>query len=249
MKFAPFPGLTLFTVIASVILLSLGTWQYQRLDWKTDLIQRIDAAANAPAFDQYNSILDARRDDEPIDFRRAKLRGTYLSEGLYEAGGSEFHVYKSDGGKTNWRIFRPMDLGDGAKVFVAGELVPDAEKTLPRPIARTPIYVSGYVRTYQEPSRFAAKSTPDANRWFSFNALRSTAPWEDISITGELEGGLYIDAVEISDLPIDSDLIVKKPDLPNNHFDYMLTWYSFALILWIIYGLLHIRAGRLSLKS
>jgi len=41
------------------------------------------------------------------------------------------------------------------------------------------------------------------------------------------------------------ELAVKKPDLPNNHLSYMLTWYSFALILLVIYFLLHRKQGRL----
>ena len=53
----------------------------------------------------------------------------------------------------------------------------------------------------------------------------------------------YIDTVPGAS---DADLLpLKRPDIRNNHLDYMLTWYSFAVILLIIYFILHRRAGRL----
>lgn len=245
MKFRPFPGLTLFTLISLGILLFLGTWQYQRLGWKTDYIARIDAAADSPAFTSADDITTASAAGEPVDYRRVKLSGTYHQISGQDKKAIEFHVFKSQDGKTNWRIFRPLKSVSGHEVFVAGELVSDGSKDLPRLISTETVFVSGYVRTWQAPSRFVAKSTPSANRWFSFNALRSTDPWEDILAPANINGNFYIDAAQTSGAPIAEDLPVKKPDIPNNHFDYMMTWYSFALILLIIYFILHIRAGRL----
>jgi cytochrome oxidase assembly protein ShyY1 len=42
-----------------------------------------------------------------------------------------------------------------------------------------------------------------------------------------------------------ADLPVRIPELANNHLDYMLTWYSFVIILLVIYLILHKRMGRL----
>ena len=36
----------------------------------------------------------------------------------------------------------------------------------------------------------------------------------------------------------------KQPEIANNHFDYMLTWFSLAFILFVFYILIHIRDGR-----
>lgn len=250
MRFRPYPGLTLFTVISLAILLWLGTWQYQRMGWKTDLLARIDAAAASPAFDSIDAVFEARAAGDPIDYRRINISGPYVRAGNTGQGpGLEFHVYKSKDGKTQWRIFRLLKTASGTGVFIAAELVSDGAKDIARPVSDAPLYISGYVRAYQKPSRFAAKSTPGANRWFSFNALRAETPWEKLSDPMQIEGGMYIDAAQISDAPADSPLPVKKPDLPNNHFDYMLTWYSFALILLVIYFMLHIRGGRLRLKQ
>ena len=241
-KFRPYPGLTVFTLVSLAILLTLGTWQYNRLGWKTDLLARIDAAASSAPFERFDAINDARAAGDPIDFRRVNLRAHFVKDAA--GNPNAYHVYKSKNGKTRWRLFREVKTALGQSVFVAGELVPNAMKSVPHDVAAGPVYISGYVRTWQKPSRFAAKSTPQANRWFSFNALKDTAPWTSFDAQSP-EQDFYIDAAQVSEMPITQNLPVKKPDLPNNHFDYMLTWYSFALILLVIYVILHIRGGRL----
>ncbi|MFN9712040.1 MAG: SURF1 family cytochrome oxidase biogenesis protein, partial [Alphaproteobacteria bacterium] len=42
-------GLTLSVAVAFAILVGLGTWQFQRLQWKELLLARIDALQAAPA--------------------------------------------------------------------------------------------------------------------------------------------------------------------------------------------------------
>ena len=248
MRFKPYLGLTIFTLIATAILLTLGTWQYNRLQWKTQLLTDIDTAASSAPFESYGEIESAFKDGEPIDFRRVSVTGTYLanSEGN---NAIEFHVFTAADKKSAWRLFQVMKTDDNRRVFVAGEVISDALKDIPRPVSGAPVTVSGYVRTYQKPSRFVAKSSPEANRWFSFNALKDSADWgKSLSLNAAVPTEFYIDAETQSDTPEASNLPIKKPDLPNNHFDYMLTWYSFALILWIIYAILHMRGGRLKFR-
>ena len=57
----------------------------------------------------------------------------------------------------------------------------------------------------------------------------------------------YIDVVpgvtQAAELPL------KRPNIRNNHLDYMLTWYGLALALLVIYLILHAQRGRLGLRS
>ena len=247
-KFRPFAGLTLMTLIALAILLTLGTWQYNRLKWKTQLLADVEIASQSAPFTSYGAINRTKDAGAPIDFRRVSLSGSYISSA--DTSSIEFHVFKTHAKSIAWRVFRPLRTEGGA-VFVAAENITDSEKAAPRSLTREPLYVSGYVRAYQKPSRFAAKSTPELNRWFSFNASPDSADWGQArALEGQdVQTDYYIDAVTISQTPIEASLPIKKPDLPNNHFDYMLTWYSFALILFVIYLILHLRAGRLSLRA
>ena len=45
--FRPHPVLSLITLIGLVVLIKLGMWQKQRLEWKTELLASVEAAANA----------------------------------------------------------------------------------------------------------------------------------------------------------------------------------------------------------
>jgi len=53
-------------------------------------------------------------------------------------------------------------------------------------------------------------------------------PWDELAgINADMS--FYIDA-KSTDLD-DEYLPPLRPDIRNNHLDYMLTWYSFAIIL------------------
>lgn len=236
--FRPFPGLTLVTLVFLVILISLGTWQYHRLQWKTGLISEIDAAASAQPLTGLSALEAAAASDEPIDFRRINLQGRFVTDA------QPFHVYKPDNQGVFWNRFVPF-IGDGQTVFVNIGAIPDSEKdkTLDLPTGEQKL--AGYVRVPRPQSRFASKSTPSENRWFGFNPMPETHNWAD-RVSGGANTDFYIDASDgqasASQLPI------KRPDIRNNHLDYMLTWYSFAFIWLFIYVLLHYRRGRLGFR-
>ena len=83
-----------------------------------------------------------------------------------------------------------------------------------------------------------SKANTKTNRYFHFN---QTSDWYDAVRRPNIQG-YYIDLEEAASA---SDLPILRPDIRNNHLDYMLTWWSFALIFIIIYLILHKRAGRL----
>ena len=102
----------------------------------------------------------------------------------------------------------------------------------------------GYVRLVQKPNWAIPKSDPNTNRWFAFNAKPEVLDWSD---GGRVAKAYYIDQVE--HIKTVADLPVRIPEIANNHLDYMLTWYSFAIILLVIYFLLHKKQGRLRIEK
>lgn len=228
------PWLTFIVAICLAILISLGTWQYQRLQWKTALLAEIDAAAEAAPFMSLAEVQAALDVDAPIDFRRINVKASYVPIE------QPFHVYKSTNKGIFWNQYIPFRQ-EGMTVFVNIGEVADANKGLPIVHPASPIEFGGYVRKGRELGRLATKSTPEKNRWFGFNPMSETHDWG--ANIKDAETRFYIDAsdkVESAD-----NLPPKRPDIANNHFDYMLTWYSFAIILLIIYFILHYRQGRL----
>ncbi len=227
--------LSVVTVICLAILISLGTWQYHRLQWKTALLAEVDAAAEAAPFTSLAEVQAALEEGGPADFRRINLKGRYVPIE------HPFHVYKSTNKGIYWNQFIPF-RENSTVVFVNIGEVADTQKELPIVYPATPIEFGGYVRKARKQSRLAVKSTPEENRWFGFNPMPDEHDWAQ-GLSRNVETRFYIDASDKAENA--AALPPKRPDIRNNHLDYMLTWYSFAVILLIIYIILHRRAGRL----
>lgn len=243
-KFQPMPWLTLITLICLGILISLGTWQYRRLQWKTDLLVEIDVAANAAPVTNLNELANLYVDESPLDFRRIKISGTFATPDVND--GAPFHLYMSNGKSMFWRLFQPFQTSDRI-IYVATEIFPDSQKNSPPMAVQGPQSIAGYARLVREASRMQPKSKSETNNWYVFNGAPEALDWAHAVNGATLPVGYYID--QVSSASSAEALPVKKPELRNTHLEYMLTWYSFALILIVIYLLLHKRQGRLQIGT
>ncbi len=240
-KFKPLPGLTIVTLICLGILLTLGTWQYKRLIWKTNLLAEIDEAANAQPLTSIANINELLAQEKPVDFRRITLSGDFITTSFNQ--GRAFHLMRSTGKAYTWRLYQVFQAG-GQRAYVAATEFSDQQKHNPPKELTGPEQIFGYVRLVRPANKFIPKSNLETNRWFAFNGAPDQLDWSD---GGTIETAYYIDwAMEATGA---DQLAVRKPEIRNPHLDYMLTWYSFAVILLIIYFLLHKKQGRLSFKS
>jgi surfeit locus 1 family protein len=88
----------LLLIIAEFILISLGTWQLYRLDYKTQLIETISKQAHLPAV---NEVV------EPIEYyRQVKLHGKLLTEKIV-------YVYSlNEKGEAGYDVIVPYKTGE-----------------------------------------------------------------------------------------------------------------------------------------
>ena len=249
LHFKPFWGLTTFTVISLAILIVLGTWQYQRLQWKTALLAEVEQAVTAPPLTSLSQAGLKITDSIPVDFRRIAFEAEVLE------GQSPYLVYSREKTELKWRPFyAAKDSGanrTGKRSYIALAPIPDSERDSLEPLMPESKKFAGYVRTWRPPEKGSTQSTPERNRWFGFDPLRETASWEDgpngVFANTPIDTSFYVDVV-----PGESsadNLPIKRPQIRNNHFDYMLTWYGLAAALFVIYLILHIQRGRLSFKG
>lgn len=242
-KFQPLPGLSIVTAICLAILLTLGTWQYNRLQWKTDLLVQIDEAANAAPLTSLAQVDALMKAGRPIDFRRVALHGAFIVPPLND--GKPFHLMRSNGKAFTWRLYQPIQQG-ALRAYVAAHEFTEQQKDSPPSAMYGEASIIGYVRLVRPANRFVPKSAPATNRWFAFNGAPALLDWAGTDKSNPIATAYYIDRVDhlnrVEDLP------VRKPEIANSHLDYMLTWYSFAVILLIIYLLLHKKQGRLRLE-
>lgn len=237
--FKPMPVLSVVLAVCVVILISLGVWQYQRLQWKTALLAEVEASVTAPPLTSLPDLKASLEAGDPIDFRRIEFEASGVENGL------EFHLYKPRQGGIYWNVVEPLS-GDGVTVLAKTETLNSEQKeSRVRSTETQDTLYTGYVRKAYKMGRVEgwvkSKANPDANRYFHFN---QTGDWYD-GLSGNVLKGYYIevDPAESADL-----LPVRRPEIANNHFDYMLTWWSFAIIFIIIYLLLHKKAGRLKFQ-
>src|SRR5271154_2804306 len=113
-----FLGPTLFTLFGLALLLSLGTWQVQRLGWKEGLIaQRMAAAAADPVPLPLTS-----NDAGALEFHRVRAAGTFRHDReLY------LHAITADG-SAGYHVITPLVLARGGTLLVDRGFVPEPFK-------------------------------------------------------------------------------------------------------------------------
>ena len=246
LHFKPFPGLTVFTIISLAILIVLGTWQYQRLQWKTALLAEVEQAVTAPPMTSLMDVERALSSNVPVDFRRIEFDADII------AGQQPYLVYSRQKRELMWRKYLAVkDSISGTRAYAALNLVSDSQRENDIAIDTKPQNYAGYIRLWRAPERGSTASTASSNRWFGFDSLRETAPWSrgqsGAFAEAPIETRYYID-VAVGETSADV-LPIKRPEIRNNHLDYMLTWYGLAVALFVIYLILHLQRGRLGFKQ
>jgi surfeit locus 1 family protein len=219
--------LLLVSAAAFVILCALGTWQWQRMIWKEGLIATInERLAERPIpLDGALALLDSGR---PVEYRPVTVSGELMNTG-------EQYVLATLNGVSGWHVYTPLvvDGMDGAVVFVNRGFVPydkrDPATRVDGEINRF-INIEGLARETltEKPSFLVPDNEPDKATFF----------WKDLSAMAAaagLEAGrvlpLFIDKTSMLPAGLLPVANVTQVDLPNNHLQYLITWYGLALAL------------------
>ena len=216
----------LFGVPAIAVLLALGTWQVQRLQWKEALVatiaQRIDAAPLPLA-----AIEEKAAEGAALDYWPVAAKGRFLHEG-------ERHFLATHQGKSGFFVYTPMLLDDARIVFVNRGFVPyDLKDAARRPagLVEGEVAVTGLARDRlsEKPSSLVPDNDPAKNVFY----------WKDLDAMAASAGlpagadvlPFFIDANDAPNpggWPAGGVTIVE---LPNNHLQYAVTWYGLAAAL------------------
>lgn len=237
-RFRPTLWASVCTALAVLMLLGLGTWQLQRLQWKDSLIAERLARSQAPA----RSLPGTFEDSAALEFVRVRLEGGFLHDDeLYVAS----RTFK---GKVGLHVVTPFALDDGRVLLVNRGWVPvdrsdptaRIEGQIEEPQALEVILRRGGWRGWD----FTRPRNDPVNNlwlWFDLPAMANRATAENVitevygevlpdGLGGEVPGGLPI--------PIGA-----RVDLRNNHLEYALTWYTLAVALLVIYVVFSTKRG------
>ncbi len=230
-RFRPTFWATVFTIPALVILLGLGTWQLQRLGWKEEQIAIRQERSQPPGIE-----LPARFPDPAgVEFFRVRLTGEFLHDQEFYLGA------RTENGRVGIAVVTPFRLTDGRVLLVNRGWVPEDRRdpaTRAEGQLQGEIEIAALLRTDGwKGVDFAKPPNKPEDRFYFWLDLPVMADYVDQPIITEV----YADAVATEipgGLPIGGQTRIQ---LKNDHLEYAITWYSFAVILAVIYFLFHYR--------
>ena len=168
---------TFAMLIAVAMLMGLGTWQLERLKWKTDLIARVNARAEAPAGPLPAPQTWESTDFDGLDYTPVRLAGRFDN-------GAELHVFhalptpRGRHGGPGYLVLSPFHLADGHVVLVNRGFVPESHKA---PASRAagrldgPVEFEGLLRRREPRDAMTPADARERNVWFVRDA-RVMAP-------------------------------------------------------------------------
>jgi surfeit locus 1 family protein len=219
------PLLFIVSGVSFAILIGLGTWQWNRMIWKEALIETINTRiVETPV--PLNAIIGMADAGTDIEYRPVKLTGKLMNE-------AEQFVLSTHDGQSGWHVYTPVEVEGGQVVFVNRGFVPYDRrdpKTRDDGQMNQLVNIEGLARAAltEKPGSLLPDNMPEKREfyWKDLNAMISAAGLKDKTVlpffvdkTSKLPDGL---------LPIAG---VTHIDLPNNHFQYLITWYGLALAL------------------
>lgn len=200
------------------VLLSLGFWQLDRLEWKTAIINDIKAQESV---DPMTLQLDLSSDKE---FQRGYVDGYFLPERPIKL------VPRTLNSKVGYHMLAPFKTISGHVILVNYGWVADARAELPL-FLEMHNTIAGYIKKPDQKNSFTPKNNPKQNLWYwlDINALEKTY---DVSLMKRV---FYIEA-PISSEPQTFDGLPKPR---NKHAQYAYFWFGMSGLLLLLSALFY----------
>jgi surfeit locus 1 family protein len=230
MNFRPTLWPTVFTVPAVLIMLGLGVWQLERLQWKEAQIAERTERTTAAVI----ALPGPDADIGDAEFRHVTLTGEFLHEKEMLLGA------RSLNGNTGYHVVTPFRLAGGRTVLVDRGWIPLDRKAVDKRAAGNvagQASLDGVIRLNGKQTWFVPDNRPDLNFffWVDLPAMAKLAGQPNTEARFFVEAG---PAKNPGDFPIGGQ---TRIDLPNDHLQYAITWFSLAIALTVIYVLYHRR--------
>ena len=198
----------------------LGVWQVQRLFWKLDLIDRVDARVRAAPVAPPGTVEFARSEAGDLEYRRVRASGRFAHdrETMVEA--------LTERGPGFW-VVTPLRTARGVILVNRGFVPPKRRLPATRLQARTAgvVTVTGLLRLSEPEGRVLRANRPGEDRWYSRDvaaiarrrALGPVAPYFIDADATPSPGGV----------PVGGLTVVQ---FRNPHLVYALTWFALAAL-------------------
>ncbi|MBI1275979.1 hypothetical protein GC177_08410 [bacterium] len=224
---------TLVTVPCLLMVIALGCWQVQRLQWKEALLANLSEELSSPPKPLDDDMLRT-----PLE--RFRFRHVNFDASLPAHTPATFAAkyYK---GSLGYNVVSAAQLPSGGEVLVNRGWIPQAmrDSFLMKESKRDKpehIQVEGMMRALPPQGLFVPNNTPKDNMWFWYDApaLKEALGMQSVP-------SMVVDATRIE--PAANYPMTAKAEitLRNDHLMYALTWFGLALALAVIYVVYHLQ--------
>ncbi|KAF2427590.1 SURF1-domain-containing protein [Tothia fuscella] len=217
------PGLIILALMP-ITAFALGTWQVQRLNWKSDLIARFedrlirDPLPLPPAVDP-----DAISE---FDYRRVTARGHFRHDQEMLIG-PRIHE-----GEDGFLVVTPLERSGGSTILINRGWIPKKfklHKSRPEGLPQGEVTVEGLLREPWKPNMFTPKNAPEKDQFY----------FPDVAQMAGLTGAQPVWVEETMDMNLleayrreEKGIPIGRPaevNLRNNHAQYIFTWYALGV--------------------
>ena len=193
------------------MLLSLGSWQLYRLNWKLDLISEIKNSL------KINPVELSKSNNK--NYLRIKTSGTVDFD-------KQIYLYNlNNSGKPGFEVINPILIGNENYLINRGWIPFDKKDKAEINLINTN-HIIGTLKKQSKANSFKPENDIEKNYWFTLDR-------DDIfSYTGK-KFSKYI-------IYINGDYKTPEPkvitaNISNNHKKYAITWFSMAISILLIY--------------
>jgi surfeit locus 1 family protein len=193
------------------VLLSLGSWQLYRLNWKLNLLSEIE-----------NSLKN-----DPVELSKVDKKN-YLrikTSGIVDFNKQIYLYNLNESGKPGFEVINPIIINNENYLINRG-WIPFNKKDKPEVNLINERNIVGTLKLQHEASTFKPDNDINKNYWFTLNR-------EDIF---KYTGKKFSDYI----IYLNGDYKLPKPkvitaNISNNHKKYAITWFSMAISILLIY--------------
>ena len=200
----------LLGLVGCAVLVGLGVWQLQRLEWKTAKLAQIAAKISATPVTLPTTVTPENDIYLPVTVN-GRLLGpeAFVITGLAQAG-------------AGYRVIGAFEVaGNGRKIMVDLGFVAEADRAVELP--STPMTVTGNLNWPAEKDSYTPEPELLRKLWFAREVERMA------NVLGTEQVMVVANAIDPA-IPAISPLPVDISSVPNDHLNYAITWFSLAVV-------------------
>lgn len=233
-------------VLMPIVSFGLGTWQVQRLRWKTDLISQAEDRLSLPPLPLPGTLNAEVASSHEFDYRRVLVRGTFRHD-------QEMYVGpRMRDEQEGYFVLTPLERPDGAsKLLVKRGWIAKRfldRDTRPLSMPEGEVEVECLLRKTPEKGMFTPDAPPIDSPHYVFldvndmaqktgcqpilleELLDPTLPTKQLTQheyqQKSQDGALSVEQMVRYGVPVG---VTGKVELRNTHFQYILTWYGLSV--------------------